>query len=164
MGEVISYQPALSCEFLTKEAIASDWSKTESDEDAEVMLIGSRFESWVSTGITAKSWAVFAFKSSSCLSLLRRKSEKKFLKIKKKFEDGSSWAVDWLSLISSWRRASPKAENRSSFTRVSADRFFSNVEFFSCITAIADRSMSAFWLWSRLRSSFSYLRSWNNFF
>lgn len=66
-----------------------------------------------------------------------------------------------LSFISSCRRASPRAENKSSFTRVSADKFFSKVEFLSCINANADRNMSALWLWSRLLNSASYFRSWN---
>lgn len=52
-----------------------------------------------------------------------------------------------LSLISSWRLASPRAENRSSLMRVSALRLFSRWAFLSCIADRADINISvSLWL------------------
>lgn len=52
-----------------------------------------------------------------------------------------------LSRISSWRLASPRAENRSSFMRVSALRLFSRWAFLSCIADRADINISvSLWL------------------
>lgn len=65
-------------------------------------------------------------------------------------------------VISSWRLASPRAENKSSLTLVSADRFFSRVAFLSCIAARADISTSELCWDSRFRSCTSILRIWKS--
>lgn len=64
-----------------------------------------------------------------------------------------------LSDISIWRLAAPRAENKSSLTLVSAERFFSSVEFLSCIAARAFISSSGSgWEDSRFRSLASSMR------
>lgn len=66
-----------------------------------------------------------------------------------------------LSRISSCRLASPRAENKSSLTRVSADRLFSNVVFLSCIACNADIRTSVLSRVSRDLSSASNLRNFS---
>lgn len=68
-----------------------------------------------------------------------------------------------LSRISSCRFASPRAENKSSLTRVSADRFFSKVVFLSCIAWRADIRTSVLSRASRCRNSASNFRNCNNY-
>lgn len=69
-------------------------------------------------------------------------------------------AIRRVSDISSWRLASPRAENKSSLTLVSAERFFSSVQFLSCIAANAFISISVpGCAESRLRTSASNMRN-----
>lgn len=56
-----------------------------------------------------------------------------------------NWCLDKVCkpwAISSWRRASPRAENRSSLMRVSALRLYSRCWAFSCMADRVDSSMS----------------------
>lgn len=64
-----------------------------------------------------------------------------------------------LSRISSCRLASPRAENKSSLTLVSADRLFSKVVFLSCMACNADIRTSVLSRVSRDLSSASNLRN-----